>query len=453
MKLFFQNKLYILAGILGLATSCEKEFFPQPPSAKVAKETTKLEASFTATPPLSLSDAYWKTADYLNIPLTDLSKNELYSDGFLNMTGTFKGLSSFNKGEDPKVMMKAAYDKTRVYIYIEWTDSDFSPEFAASIFNGPNDPLKPDTFRRWTSQGNSDKVALAFDIANASSATGTFDVVGCAASCHQNKMQTATGSVDIWNWDLALSDPLGFARDMMTDGTKGLHDDEGDNLASQNKIIQGNSRSAPIFEWDGTQQSYKRPDGKITLLDPGFYLLNKTPYIGDLDKGDKIYHDADYGCNHCHGEFGGGVGTIGEATAFASTGFAGKYSRASIKSYSASELHPGLSYWQKVPAANQDDLIAYIKGLGSIPGYYLKDPTGSSANIWSVSNVVRGRINTGSVHTNYKVILVRDLTTGNADDVQFLSPKGKSFPFGVALMDHDGKNHIGSLKHLLTFKL
>lgn len=452
MKNINKNRVVLIGAIALLFAACEKAYFPQPPKPKVAHETENLEASFVNTPPMTLNDAYWKNADYLKVPVSDLNKNSLYPEGFLNMTGTYGGLATFNKGAEPKVIMKAAYDNTKLYVYMEWVDSDLSPEFEASWLNGPKDPLKSDSTGGWTSQGNSDKVALAFDIANASSSAGTFANTGCAASCHNNKMQPATGSVDIWSWDLALSEPLGYATDLVTTSATGLANDAGTTTSVRNKVTPGNPRSAPEFEWDGTPQEYVRPDGKSTNLDPAFYLLNKTAFIGDLKKGDEVYHNAIYGCNHCHGENGEGYGTFGEATAFASTGFAGKWSREKIKEFSGNVDHQGVQYWAQVPPANYDDLIAFIKGLGSLPGYYLKTPTGSSADVWSVSNVTRTKINTNGPHTVYKVLLVRDLTTGNPDDAQFPTPEGKSFPFGVALMDNDGKNHIGSLKQILTFK-
>lgn len=446
------NRVVWLGVISMLFGACEKGYFPPPPKAKVAQQTLTLVASYIANPPITLKDAYWKNADYLKVPVIDLNKNSLYPNGFLNMTGTFAGLTSFNKGADPKVVMKAAYDNTKLYIYVEWVDSDISPEFEASWLNGPIDPLKTDTTGGWTSQGNSDKVSLAFEIANATSAAGSFTDKGCAASCHNGKMQPATGSVDIWNWDLAVSEPLGYAKDMITESSNGLVDDAGTKMVIRNKAIPSNPRSAPQYEWDGTSQEYMRPDGKSTKLDPAFYLLNKSPFIGDLKKGDEVYHNAIYGCNHCHGENGEGFGSFGEATAFASIGFASKWHRGSIKDFSGDAEHEGKQYWQQVPTANYDDLIAYIKGLGSLPGYYLQTPTGSGANIWTVSNVTRSKVNTISPHTVYSVILVRDLVTGNSDDIQFTSPEGKSYPFGVALMDNDGKNHIGSLKQILTFK-
>jgi mono/diheme cytochrome c family protein len=455
MKNKIYQKLSALSLVLLVFSACEQAYFPQPPRAKVAQKTSTLQAAYVSTPPMAITDAYWKTADFLEVPfadLTDLNKNELYANGFLNMTGTYGGKATFNKGADPKLVMKAAYDNSKLYLYMEWVDSDMSPALESAFFSGPTDPLKTDSAGGWTSQGNSDKIALAFEIANASSAAGTFSDKGCAASCHNNKMQPSAGSVDIWKWDLAISEPLGYAVDMMTDATTGISNDAGTSMATRNKVTPGNPRSGPVYEWDGTEQSYTRPDGKTTNLDPAFYLLNKALFTGDVHKGDVVYHHPTYGCNHCHGENGDGVGSFGEATAFASTGFAGKYSRSNIISFSGNEEHTGKQYWQQVPTGSYDDLIAYIKGLGSLPGHYLTTPTGSSANVWSVSNVTRSKVNVIAPHTVYKVLLVRDLSTGNPDDAQFTAPQGKSFPFGVALMDHDGKNHIGSLKQILTFQ-
>ena len=175
------NRAAILGALTLFFTACEKAYFPQPPKAKVPTETAALEASFVSTAPITINDAYWKNADFLKVPVSDLNKGSLYPDGFLNMTGTYNGLTSFNKGADPKVVMKAAYDNTKLYLYIEWIDSDIDPAIEASWLYGPADPLKTDTTGGWTSQGNSDKLALAFDIAKASSSAGTFADKGCAA--------------------------------------------------------------------------------------------------------------------------------------------------------------------------------------------------------------------------------------------------------------------------------
>jgi cytochrome c553 len=454
MKIYFRHNalLLVTAATALLLSSCEKKYFagkPVPPPPKTGAATSALEAAYVNTPPMTLTDAYWKTADYLKVPVAELNKGAVYGDGYLNMTNSYYGLTSFNNGTDPKLTMKAAYDNNKLYLYVEWTDNDINPAFAASILDGPADPLKADSATRWTSQGNSDKMAIAFDISGASSSAGTFADKGCAASCHGGKMQTASGSVDIWSWDLATSDALGYAGDRVTDATNGLSNDAGGSMYSQNKKTTGNPRSGPAYEWDGTEQAVTRPDGKTVNLDPGYFLVNKTEFLGDYAKGKEIFHSATGGdCKHCHGE----NGVNGEATSFASIGFARKYSRASLKSFAASELHEGSTYYARVPAASVNDLIAYIKGLGSVPGTYLTTPNGSHADVWSVSNVSRTRINTTTAHTTYSVLLIRNLNTGNADDAQFSTPEGKFYPFGVALMNGDGKNHIGSLKQTLTFK-
>lgn len=430
---------------------CQKEYFPQPPLPKVAKQTSTLEASYSPAPSLNINDKFWKQADFLKVTSVDINKGLLYTDGLLNMTGTYNGMSEFNAGKDPNMIMKAAYDNNKIYVYVEWTDSDLNPQFGSSIWNGHADPLKSDTANDWTSQGNSDRLALAFDISGASSSAGTFVEKGCAASCHNNQMQPATGTVDIWNWSLALSEPLGYASDMVADATNGLTSDAGQKLSVRNKVDIDDDRSAPAYEWDGTDQTLTRPDGKTTTLDPTFYLLNKTPFLGNIKTGDAVYHFVGT-CDHCHGEYGEGGGEGGDGPAFADLAFGGKYSRAMIKNFASSNLHDGHTFFNDVPVSSQDDLIAYIKGLASLPGNYLTQPDGSSADIWTVSNINRTKINIYSLHTVYKILLVRNLTTNNSDDAQFTLPEGKSFPFGVALMDNDGKNHVGSLKEILTFK-
>jgi hypothetical protein len=452
MKIFFTRKALLLPGILLLAMACEKKYLPKPPAPpppKVGLETSTLEASYVTSAPLTLSDAYWKSADFLKVPLADLTKNQLYGDGFLNMTNTFNGLASFNNGTDPRVVMKAAYDNNKVYLYVEWVDNNFNPGFGSAMVNGPADPLKSDTTNGWTSQWNSDKMSLAFDIGNASGDAGTFSAKGCAASCHGGKKQTAAGSVDMWCWDLAVSDPLGYAKDMVCDAANGLANDAGTGYFLPNRKNPSDPRSGPAYEWDGTEQSVVRPDGKTTVLDPGYYLLNKTAFTGDYKTGKSVFHNTALSdCAHCHGY----NGANGEATEFANVSFARKFSRSSLKTFAASESHEGNSYWARTPIANVDDLIAYIKGIGSVPGVYLTTPSGSTADVWTVSNVLRARINTGATNAKYTVLMVRNLTTANSDDVQFTSPEGKAFKFGLALMNGDAKNHVGSTLQTLTFK-
>lgn len=445
------KKVFFVFVLLMVIIACEKEYFPQPLPPKVAKQTNTLEVSYSAVVPLVVNNKFWKEADFIHVNMQNLNTDSLYGDGLLNMTGTKSGLISFNSGKDPDVTMKAAYDISKLYIFIQWTDNSLNPSQGNSILDGASDPSKPaESPLGWTSQGNTDRVALAFDIGGASGSAGTFVEKGCAASCHNNQMKTSYGKVDIWHWDLASSDALGYANDMICDATSGLSNDVGTAMSSRNKFDVNDNRSAPAFEWDGTSpQMVTRPDGKKVALDPAFYLFNKAPFKGNVVAGKEVYHNSS--CGHCHGENGeGGDGEYSVGSAFNNIGFARKYSREGIKTFSSSEAHEGASNFNSLGTGPQDDLIAFIKGLGSLPGYYLTTPTGSSADVWSVSNVSRARIE--GAHTVYQVILIRDLVTPNADDIQFSSPNGKSFPFGIALMDNDGKNHIGSFKETLTFK-
>jgi hypothetical protein len=438
-------KLLIVFLVFLSAVSCEKDYFPVPPPPKVPKETTKLEASYTASAPIALNAKYWKEADFLKVAVSDLSTAKLYGDGLLNMTGTYNGKASFNGGTVPEVTMKAGYDDTKLYILVEWTDSRLDAIKDFSIFDGPSDPLKNDDNSGWTLQGNSDKLALSFEIEPTSSSAGTFSNVGCAASCHNGNKKPETGKVDIWNWNLGISAPMGYAQDMLVTSSSGLSDDAGQTMAVKNKVNIADNRSAPAYEWNGVAQTVTHPDGKGTSLDPGYYLLNKVPFVGNPVTGKNVYMNN--GCNDCHGDNGEG----GDGSAFNVPGFNRKYTRETLLDYSGSSSHTGQSYFTGIPASQYDDLFAYLRGIGGIPGYYLQAPTGSNADIWTVSGVSLARLNVLDPITKYQVLLVRKLVTNNPDDAQFNSPEGKVFVFGLALMDNDGKNHIGSFKETLKF--
>lgn len=451
ISFFFQHRVQVLATILILLfiVSCEKDYFPVPPPPKVPKETPTLEAAYTSLEPKALNSKYWKQADFRKIPassLVNLNTGFLFGDGLLNMTGTYGGKGSFNAGNDPEVTMKAAYDDNKLYILVEWIDSDINAAKEMSVFNGPTDPLKSDNAGNWTSQENSDKVALAFEIEPTSSAAGTFSSVGCAASCHNGEKKPQTGKVDIWNWNIAMSSPNGYTQDMVVRTDSGLLNDFGQKMLVRNKVDVTDPRSAPAFEWDGVTQTIHFPNGYMADLDPGFFLLNKTPYTGDPVIGDASFHT--YQCSHCHGEFGEG----GEGSAFNNPAFNRKYSRQSIIDYASNGNHTGQTYFAAVPPSKYNDLLAFIRGLSGIPGYYIQSPTESAADIWAVSNVSAARISNNEPHKKYQVLFVRNLLTNNSDDVQFSSPAGKEVIFGLALMDNDSKNHIGSNKETLTFK-
>ncbi|HYV90769.1 MAG TPA: ethylbenzene dehydrogenase-related protein [Chitinophagales bacterium] len=437
--------------------ACRNDFYPEPPPPKVPVATSTLEAEYVAAPPITLSSSYWKTADYLNVTAEDVATGMLYGDGYLNMTGIFSGMNAFNAGDDPQITMKAAYDADNLYIVAEWYDSELDVSEANWFWNGPPDVLKSDSTNGWTSQKNNDKLAMAFEIDPASSAFGSFSNVGCAASCHSNgpnsNMLPDLGKVDIWNWKLAHTSPLGYAQDMVS-SANGFVNDAGQPMYVRN-TSGASSRSGPAYEWSGVSQTITLSNGTQSILDPSCYLYNKAAFTGDAARGDSIYHVEANGqpghCNSCHGEHGeGGVASL------INTPFLNTKSRATLidNMDNVSDMAP---YWLPLTASEKDDLIAYIRGLSGVPGYYLATPDGSSADVAAVSNVtpidIRNAITLSTnVHTKYQVLIIRKLKTNNADDVQFDPAVHQSYLFGIALMDNDGKNHIGSTLETLTFK-
>ena len=456
MRSFIKPLLICIIGIAILLTwSCRKDSIYEPPGPHVSNPVNSLIASYVTVAPSSLTSPYWKTADYLKVTARDVSKNQLYGDGLMNMVGTILGLSSFNNGADPALKLKAAYDNTNLYIMAEWTDPQVNPEFARWFYNGPADPLKTETSNGWTQQGNTDRFSMAFEIQNASSASGSFSTVGCQAACHTSgtyAMHPDAGSVDIWNWNLAHSVPLGYAEDMV--GTQdSLAPDAGQRMWRWNRKGAG-ARSGPAYEWDGTAQNVTLGNGQSSILKESFFLLNKTPFKGNIQKGDSIYHKATQPgeCNSCHGDLGEGA----TEQAINSIGVGAK-SRASLIDgmNNVADMGP---YMSGLSAADLDNVVAYIKGLcGSTPGTYLQAPSGSNADIIVVSNVTPGQITNAAdpsknKHTTYQILIIRKLKTGNTDDVQFDPKTIKTYKFGVALMNKDGKNHIGSTLETLIFQ-
>ncbi|OYU97043.1 MAG: hypothetical protein CFE21_01780 [Bacteroidetes bacterium B1(2017)] len=449
-------QLPVFALILLLLGSCEKEYTRSAPAKtppKTSQPTTTLEASLVTTAPSALNSPYWKTANYLVVSAKDISKGILYGDGGLNLTGTFGGLTSFNKGNDPKITLKAAYDAEYVYILAEWSDTTVNPSEHSLFINAGSDPLKPtENPTGWTSQKNSDKLSFAFDIDGAAGSSGTFASVGCQASCHGTGNSTVmtpnSGSVDIWNWSLATSNPLGYAHDLVTSGS-GFINDAGGNIAQRNSANTG-ERATPKYEWNGVEQSVTLPNGGSGLLDPTYFLLNKNVMPGDAMNGETIYNAV---CEHCHGPNGSG----GEYSAINGVG-SNKKSRAAYMAAMDNVGDMG-GYWGPLSASEKDDVVSFLRGIAGAPGYYLTAPTAntSAADITIVSNVKPTDIsnsmsNTTNKHGKYQVLIKRKLKTNNTDDVQFNLGTKKEYVFGIALMDNDGKNHIGSAKETLTFK-
>ncbi|NNC94232.1 MAG: hypothetical protein HKN92_01640 [Chitinophagales bacterium] len=445
-----------------LLVSCTKDYLKKPslPKPVMGEETDSLEASYISEAITSVNAAYWSTADFLFVDsIYDLNTGDLYvEDGLLNLSGTYNGTADFNNGDPVAIRLKAAYDDEYLYIMAEWEDNSLDLSYQDWLWNGPADPLKSDSTNRWTSQRNNDKIAFAFDIDGAVSGLNTFSNNGCAASCHDGgsgyEMKPESGNVDIWNWSLSLSEPVGYAFDMHTGQLNGLAFDAGSKWFKRNAIDSSDNRSGPAFEWDGLSQNISRPLGSLTILDPAWYLLNKTPAIGDPISGASLYKNETKGCEGCHGQDGVGNGVNGDGTPFNDETSSRKFSRQAFKDYAASSDHEGKSYYDGLTSNQADHLIAYIKGLAGIPGYYLEEPNSneSIADVESNAGVNVARVNTSTNNGTYKVMFKRKLDTGNGDDTNFDPSLQIVYPFGVALMDNDGKNHVGTLLEYLIFK-
>ncbi len=390
------------------------------PKPVTSEPTTTLEASFVTTNPSKINSAYWKTADYLPVTIQNQLTGKIpLADALLNMSGTYNGLNDFNLGKDPAVTMKAAYTNDSLYVLVSWKDAGYNASRANWFYNGPADPRKADSTTGWTSQNSDDNLYLTFPM--------------------------GSGKSDLWNWSLALSEPLGFAIDMNDPGT-GETVDAGDKMFERNAF--GDNRSGPKFVWNEVQQDLKRTPGGATILDPASYLLNKKDFSGDIAKGE-IYYQAE--CALCHGTAGDGNGTINPVGI--SLNRPGQFTRQTIQGlseFAGGSHHEGAIHYPQTPAAKAD-LFARLLGFSGIPGYYLTNPSGSNSDVHAVSNVLLSKIDETNTK-GYSVLFVRALNTGNPDDIQFTPATQATYEFGINLSSNDNLNRVGALNKQITFK-
>lgn len=417
-KLFSVEKLLALSFISFILSSCTYQEF-EPAGAKL---TPQLTAYYTEQPPSSIKDPRWRSLNYYTITVSDqVTGQKPADDGILNTYGTFNGLSSFNKGLGTEVLLRALYDDTNVYIFASWNDESFSPANHNWYYNGPADSKKGDNGTGWTRQRSDDKLQFNFDM--------------------------GAGKKDVWQWSLGLSEPVGYALDMMLNGS--LLPDAGTMPYFENELDDTN-RSGPKYEWDGTSQTLNRELGGYTILDPGFFVLNSTDYLGDVVNGDAEYQ---LHCAKCHGVNGDGAGYDYESgVSFRLPGSFSRISRSGMDSHIDRPDHDGQGYWNAMTAEQKEDVKTRLYSWSGIPGNVLQVPAGSSADIKAISNVVLGKIDIIKKNTNgYQVMFVRKLNTGNADDAVF-SPKDGLIDFDIYLYDNDDLNSVGSTGHSLFFK-
>lgn len=404
---YFQNEIYI------------------PP---VAEEKPTLEAQKVDSPPIKLNDPYWNTADYLRITASDITTGQVSdSDDQFNVNGMLGGLEDFNSGLSPEVILRAAYDDQYLYIMATWQDNSYQSSSLSWLYNGPADPNKMGDTSGWTSQRSSDMLMLSF--------------------------AGVSGNRDVWKWSLAVSEPVGYAIDMYDEGSGWVHD-AGDPMFSRNIKNSGDPRSGPAFEWNGQQQEISRDPGGFTVLDPGFYLQNHMEFRGDISNGDRLFQSQ---CAFCHGANGEGGGFfLPSSPALNVPGVLNRRTREALSQFIGDEnLHKNLRgpiNWNRLTATEQDDILARVRSLSGLPGNVLSIPSGSSADVKALSNVQLGRVEYGSENNGYKVLLIRKLQTGFADDVQFIPAQQREYDFDIYLSDNDDLNRVGQENRILTFR-
>ena len=410
--------------VFGLLLFSCTYFEKDPIIIPVPDETEDLEVAFVETPPSSVNNPYWTSiSDFTRISISDQTLNQVDgNDGVLNVNNMQDGLADFNEGNSPELILKAAYDDEYLYILAEWKDISYNPSSKNWLFNGPVDPDNPGQDNLgWTSQRSSDQLILEF---------------------------TINGSEkDIWNWNFALSEAMGYAIDQYDDGS-GIENDAGEPMFNRN-VNGSTDRSGPMYEWDGEQQELSRPLSGFTLLDPGFFLLNKTAFLGDINNGEVLYIQE---CEECHGENGDGEGSFGVPLPLNGEGGLNRLSRTAFGLFAESNEHTGNNHWTILNTDEKDDVIAFIRGLSGVPGYYLTEPSGSVSDIEAGSTTQLALVNTRKDNPGYKVLLTRKLNTGNPDDIQFNLSEKVEYDFEVFLRNDDNLNKIGSTSEVLIFK-
>lgn len=394
----------------------------------VEEKTQMLEAEYVTNAPTNINDPYWKTADYIEVYTNEKQWKQVYDeDGLLNMNSMYNGKTDFNGGDSSHLELKAAYDDTYIYILASWQDKTYNASYANWVFNGPHDQHKPaqDTIG-WTSQRNDDNLIFAFDKSNGR---------------------------DIWKWSLSTSEPTGYALDMHEEGA-GWTFDGGTPVFERNAIDPSDNRSGPKYEWNGPKQELVRIPGvdqSFAQLDPGYYILDKSNFMGDIENGEYLFQTF---CAYCHGRNGLGDGYVNNTgIALNVPAWLNRYTRDGYEALIGnSAKHPGASNWNRLTEERKIDLGARLRAFAGVPGVVFQEPTGSSADIRAYSNVILGNIDINKENPGYKVLFIRKLQTGNDDDIQFNLGESAEYDLNIFFTDNDDLNYVGEDGKKLIFK-
>ena len=341
------NRIPILVLLIAFLIGCESEkrFPPQGYIPNTAKATMQLEAQYFWTPQDKLNSSYWKDANYVEVSLSDLETRNLYGDGYLNMTGTYNGIKSFNRGNDPKVKLRAGYDDEYVYILVEWKDTTTNASYMTWKWQGPEDKYKEDSTTGWTSQKNQDNVTILFD------------------------KEDGSGK-DAWKWSLAYTAPFDMALNLDTDNNGEIVNFL---FPGERNASTTGSRAGPAYEWNGIRQEILMDDGSIKILDPAFFLLNenKMAIPGDISAGETVFNNTAH-CSSCHGLNGNGDYEGETDGGPIDSEFSNKYTREGLVEYISSSAHEGSAgkYWGQIQTdpVKIENMITFLRGIAGTPG-------------------------------------------------------------------------------------
>lgn len=377
---------------------CEYEELPGP---NLPRETSKVEAIYikTANPVLSNSPI-WEEANFTKVVLSDIVTGNAYGENMREMNGTRDGIESLGGSNAVDLTLKSVYDSEYVYILAEWNDPSLNVAYKNWYWD-----------TSWFRKGNADNLILKFDM---------------------------DGGSDVWQWNVALSEPVGYALDRIEQNGI-IRDDEGLSSFSLN-----NSTVKPLLEWDGQAPIFEKPSGFPAILDPAYFMAGTTDYIGEPDNGQELFTQ---NCLACHGVLGetGFVNDYGESLDPINLN---RWSRKTLDDYIRSEDHDGRIVYSTLNYINKADLFSFIRSTGGIPGFSVQLPEGSAADI--EAQTFLSLTNVHPDNSGYRIMLKRKLQTFNPDDIQF-TPQSRSYGFQVLLSHNDDLNFVGALGQELVF--
>jgi len=361
------------------------------------------------------------------------------------------------------VSMKAVYTDHDVYLLVKWVDSYPDRLKDVMVYVGePLDSLGSGCQPSLVSEGNwvrnyrglfdEDGLALAFEVDTAGSAIGTYGQRGCLTACHEQETpkfgRTGYGTLDVWQWMAARTNPLrdlydrdtelpgrplrgipAYLDDLFADMVAGLQGDPGVPCYRANFQPGGN---APLYVYrlgDDTFNSPFCPAGGCSNV------WGEKPFRqnGGVDRS-YLWREDRY---KAFAEFGG-CDTIAQI------------SLGHPEASAVDDVETTLALLRGPREIHKDILKLeteqhkWRRGY-AVTGWLLNYPEESRAD-------VHGKAGYDEDMGIWTLEIGRRLKTADAvHDVTFDPSSGKSYTFTVAVMDNSGDEHIGSEPQTLVF--